>query len=55
MLLIQNTKKLVLKNLGGYKNQKIIIDLNNCISKKQINQIKQNKHLKFTKLGSFNE
>jgi len=48
-------KKISFKNLGGYKNQKIIIDLNNCISTKQINQIKLNKHLKFTKLGSFNE
>ena len=27
-------KKISFKNLGGYKNQKIIIDLNNCYFKK---------------------
>ena len=47
-------KKISFKNLGDYKKQKIIIDLNNCIAK-QVNQIKLNKYLKFNKLGSFNE
>jgi UDP-N-acetyl-D-glucosamine dehydrogenase len=48
-------KKINFNSAEFLNRNKIIIDLNNCISENQIKKIKLNKYLKFIKLGSYND